>query len=143
MFKRLIMAGAMVLLSWGIVAAERMTVNVDTANIRSGPDTRHDVLWKVELYHPIDVIKKSGGWYEFKDYEGDRGWIYAKLVTTFPSVIVLKDKCNVRTGPSTDNDVAFTVERGVPFRVLEKKESWLHIRHADGDSGWIYAPLVW
>jgi hypothetical protein len=42
-------------------------------------------------------------------------------------VIVKNDKCNVRSGPGTDNDVLFTVDKGVPFRVLEAKGKWLHI----------------
>ncbi|MBW1822500.1 MAG: hypothetical protein JRI92_12225, partial [Deltaproteobacteria bacterium] len=33
--------------------AERLAVSSVTANIRSGPGTNHDILWKVEKYYPI------------------------------------------------------------------------------------------
>ena len=124
-------------------SAQRMTVDVSTANIRSGPGTNYDVLWKVERYHPIEVIRKSGNWYYFRDFEGDKGWVYDDLVKKVSSVIVIKDKCNVRSGPGTNNDIVFTVERGVPFKVMDRKGNWIRIQHADGDKGWIHKMLVW
>ncbi len=127
----------------GAATAQRMTVDVSTANIRSGPGTNYDVLWKVERYHPIEVIRKSGNWYYFRDFEGDKGWVYDDLVKKVSSVIVVKDKCNVRSGPGTDNDIVFTVERGVPFKAMDRKGNWIRIQHADGDKGWIHKMLVW
>jgi SH3-like domain-containing protein len=58
-------------------------------------------------------------------------------------VIVKNDRCNVRSGPGTENDILFTVDKGVPFKVLDKKGDWLHVAHADGDQGWIHRTLVW
>jgi SH3-like domain-containing protein len=124
-------------------AAERLSVKVSVANIRSGPGTNYDVLWKVEKYHPLKIIKKSGEWYQFSDFEGDKGWIYKTLVSSTPSVIVKKDNCNIRSGPGTNFDIVFRAARGVVFKVLKRKGSWIHIRHADGDEGWIYKTLVW
>jgi SH3-like domain-containing protein len=37
----------------------------------------------------------------------------------------------------------FQAEKGVPFKVLQRKGKWLQIRHADGDKGWIHQKLVW
>ncbi len=129
---------------WAAAAwAERVAVEVDLANVRSGPGTQYKLLWKLEKYHPIEVLQTSGEWYYFKDFEGDKGWIFRKLVNGDSSVIVNKNKCNVRSGPGTDHDIVFTVERGVPFTVIERKGEWLQIRHADGDKGWIHQMLVW
>ncbi len=125
------------------LAAERVTVNVPTANIRSGAGTKYKILWKVEKYHPLQVIKKSGGWYYFKDFEGDKGWISGDVVRKFPSVIVIKNKCNVRSGPGTSSGILFTVERGVPFKKLKRKGDWIYVQHSDGDKGWIHKKLVW
>ena len=138
----------MLLLAIGILFttsawAERLSVNVPMANIRSGPGTSHKVLWKVEKFHPLEVVVKKGDWYQFKDFEGDRGWIHKDLVASYKSVIVNKNKCNVRSGPGTNQKVIFTVERGVPFKVLKKKGDWMYIQHSDGDKGWIYKKLVW
>lgn len=123
--------------------AERLAVAVPEANIRSGPGTKYNINWKVGMYHPLKIIKKKGVWYKFRDFENDEGWIHKKLLKKMATVITIKGICNVRTGPSKKKDIAFTVEKGVPFKVLERRGQWIHILHADGDKGWIYASLVW
>ena len=127
----------------GSAMAERLTIIAPVANIRSGPGAQYDLLWKVAKYHPIDVIEKSGPWYLFRDFEDDRGWVHKSLVGNVPAVITKKDVCNVRSGPGTNEKILFTVEKGIPFKVLERKDPWLHIEHADGDKGWIHETLVW
>jgi SH3-like domain-containing protein len=124
-------------------AAERVSVRVPLANIRSGPGTHYGILYKVEKFFPLKVVNKSGEWYKFVDFEGDEGWIHATLVDSAETVVVKRENCNVRSGPGTENEVEFTAEKGVPLKVLERKEKWIHIQHSDGDDGWIYEPLVW
>ena len=123
--------------------AERLAVSAPVANIRSGPGTRHNILWKVEKFFPILVIDKSGEWYQFKDFEDDRGWVHKSLVRKIPAVITKNDKCNIRSGPGTNHNVLFTVEKGIPFKVLKRQGSWINIEHSDGDKGWIHKALVW
>jgi SH3-like domain-containing protein len=131
------------LISAGTATAERLAVITSVANIRSGPGTQYDVLWQVEKYYPILVTEKSDPWYKFKDFENDIGWVHKSLVGDVETVITKKDLCNIRSGPGTDEKILFTVEKGVPFKVLEHKQSWLHIEHGDGDKGWIHESLVW
>ena len=127
----------------GTAMAERLTIIASVANIRSEPDTNSDILWKVEKYYPIFVIKKLDSWYYFKDFEEDAGWVHQSLVGDVPAVITKKDLCNIRSGPSTKEKILFSVEKGIPFKVLEHKDRWLHVEHADGDQGWIFDALVW
>ena len=127
----------------GTAMAERLTIVASVANIRSGPATNSDILWKVEKYYPIFVIKKSGAWYQFRDFEKDTGWVHKSLVGKLKAVITKKDLCNVRSKPSTKEKILFTVEKGIPFKVLKSKGHWLNIEHADGDRGWIHDSLVW
>lgn len=126
-----------------IVQAERLSVRTNIANIRSGPSTGDAVIWQVEKYHPLNVVRSQGDWCLFEDFEGDRGWIHRSLLVTAKTVVVNKNKCNVRSGPDTGKAILFTVDKGVPFKVLEEKGKWLHVIHADGDKGWIHRSLVW
>jgi len=123
--------------------AERLTVGSDIANIRSGPGTKYDIIWNVEKYHPLFILEKSGNWYRFRDFEGDEGWIHNSLLKDIPAAITIKDTCNIRSGPGTNNAILFTVEKGIPFKVLKKQGDWVQIEHADGDQGWIHKSLVW
>jgi SH3-like domain-containing protein len=122
---------------------QRLAVTGAVANIRSGPGTKHDVMWQVGRYHPIKVRQKSGNWYLFVDFEGDEGWIHRSLVGELDTVITDKPKCNVRSGPGTKNKVLFSVGKGIPFKAVERKGNWIRVVHADGDGGWIHKSLVW
>lgn len=127
----------------GLAFGQRLAISANIGNIRSGPGTNYDVMWQVEQYHPISIIEKKGTWYHFRDFEADEGWIHQSLVQEIPTVITAKPKCNVRSGPGTKYGIAFTVEKGIPFKVLKRKGNWLHVIHADGDKGWIHNSLVW
>jgi SH3-like domain-containing protein len=133
----------LIMLLAGAASAERLAVSAPVANIRSGPGTSHTLLWKVEKYFPIRVIEKSGEWYHFEDFEGDKGWVHQSLVSNISTVVTKNDACNIRSGPGTSHTIILTVEKGIPFKVLEREGSWLQIEHADGDKGWIHNSLVW
>jgi SH3-like domain-containing protein len=133
----------LIMLLAGTASAERLAVSAPVANIRSGPGTSHNILWKVEKYFPLRVIKKSGEWYHFEDFEGDKGWVHQSLVGKISAVVTKNDACNIRSGPGTGNKIIFTVEKGIPFKVLKREGSWIHIEHADGDKGWIHKSLIW
>ncbi len=127
----------------GVANAERLAISAPVANIRGGPGTSHDVLWKVEQYFPILVIKKSGEWYRFQDFEDDKGWVHQSLVGKIQTIITRNDACNIRSGPGTSHTILFSVEKGIPFKVLKRENSWIHIVHSDGDKGWIHKSIVW
>ena len=127
----------------GIQAAERMAVTAESANVRAGPSLEHGLLWQMEKFHPVLILEKKGQWYRFKDFEGDQGWVNSTLLDKTPTIIVKAARCNVRTGPGVGHDIAFSVDKGIPFKVLQTKGQWMEIQHADGDKGWILNTLVW
>jgi SH3-like domain-containing protein len=143
--RRLVVSGMVILTIFfhAVGFAEYLTVQVPSANVRSGPAPTADLLWRVEKYHPLDIIEKKGDWYRFRDYEGDEGWIHKSLLGNDSGVIIKKDKTNIRSRPDAKSDVVFTVEKGVPFKVVSRKGQWLEVEHADGDRGWINAAVVW
>ena len=126
-----------------VASAERLAVSVSIANIRSGPGENYDIPWAGLLKYVQWMIFFYGPWYHFRDFEGDEGWIHKSLLNQFPSVITKSDNCNIRSGPETSFEILFEVEKGIPFKVLERKGNWIHIQHADGDKGWIHDSLVW
>lgn len=125
------------------LAAERYAVTAKVANIRSGPGTNHEIMFEAEKYYPFKLLKKTGNWYQIEDFEGDIGWIYKSLLRKMSSVITIKPKCNIRSGPSIKDQIVFVSERGVPFKVITRKGKWVHVRHSEGHEGWIHQSLVW
>jgi curli biogenesis system outer membrane secretion channel CsgG/uncharacterized protein YraI len=53
-----------------------------------------------------------------------------------------KSAVNVRSGPGTDNSVAFTASRDEPLRVRDRSGSWLQVENRTGQAGWIAGWLV-
>ncbi len=133
----------MLVVATPVVAAERLAVKAAIANLRSGPGSKYEVLWQVEKFHPLLIIEKKKNWYKIKDFEGDMAWIHRSLLGKINGVITTKTKCNVRSKPDKKGKILFTVERGVPFKVLKRNGNWVRIEHADGEIGWIYNRLVW
>ena len=78
-------------MSFSNAYAERLAVNSDVANIRSGPGTGYEVLWQVEKYTPMNVLDKdkSGKWSYIKDYEGTIGWISTALLSKMDTMFIL------------------------------------------------------
>ncbi|GAB6095800.1 hypothetical protein JCM14469_20530 [Desulfatiferula olefinivorans] len=132
------------LMMTGAAFAERLSVSVNAANVRTGPGTDYDIAWEnLDRNYPLLVIDRKADWYYIRDYEEDVGWIHSSNVSSYDSVITKKDGCNVRSGPGTSHAIVFVVNNGVPFKVIKRKGSWINIRHADGDTGWIHADLIW
>jgi SH3-like domain-containing protein len=133
----------LLILPGAVLAQERLSVTVGVANMRSGPGKKFDKIWQVEQYHPVMVVEKKGDWYKIKDFENDMAWLHKSLLGKIECVISIKEECNIRSKPNTKSAILFKVEKGVPFKVLERQGNWIKIKHADGDVGWIYKTLVW
>lgn len=129
-------------LSTYLSVAPFVTVQDDNMGIRRGPGGNYSVVMKVAKNYPFKVLERTGEWLLVADFDGDRGWISGKFVSFSPYVITRLEKCNVRQGPSTENKIAFTAERGVLFKVVEQKKGWLKIKHSDGDEGWVSPKIV-
>ena len=123
--------------------AERLAVSVSIARIHSSPNKSSDILRKVKKYYPLLILKKSGDWLKFSDYEGDEGWIHQSLVSEIPTVITKTTDCNIRSAPSIFHRKLATVGKGIPFKVTKEEGDWLKVEHSGGFIGWIHKSLVW
>lgn len=63
---------------------QSVIVTRDVVNVRSGPGTEHDIVYKAQKDQILDKISQQGDWFEvvINDQESDviSGWIYASLV---------------------------------------------------------------
>jgi len=121
----------------------RYSVNTPFVNIRNGPGSQFEVLWKAEKNYPLELIQDKGKWALFKDFEGYKGWVYKPLLSKTKSAIIKVGKCNVRKGPSKKYKILFIAKKGTPFLVVDEKNGWYKLKHADGDTGWAKKNLLW
>jgi SH3-like domain-containing protein len=134
---------SLVLLQGTSQAAEIVRVKVKQANLRSGPGKQFEKMWNAPMNYPYQVTDRKGKWLKVQDFSGYEDWIYGPLTDDKSAVVVKVKQANVRKGSSTNDEIVFTADMGVPFLVLDKKGDWLKVRHEDGDEGWIYQTLVW
>lgn len=131
-------------LSFTASSAEYVNVIKDGVNVRTGPGTSNPVYMELFAGYPLKVIEEKDNWLKVTDFEEDSGWIYAPLTQECDTVIVdVSSKANMRSGPTTEDGVIATVERGVVLELVTRKSKWVEVKHRSGTQGWIYAPLLW
>ena len=124
------------------MAADFVSVKNDGVNLRSGPATNDEILFQLPAGYPLQVLSKQGKWLKVRDFENDKGWIYASLVSRTRYVIVKVKDGNVRSGPGTKYDKVGKVVRDVILRSTDRKGDWVKISHPKL-TGWIHKSLVW
>ncbi len=121
-------------------------IKVSEANLRQGPGTNYPKSWEVFKYMPLEKVGAKGGWYHMKDLDGDKHWVYSKLVTNSMQCGVVKvETANVRTGPGTNYDSSplSPVEKYYSFKVTKIQGDWVKVEDEVFNEGWVYKPLLW
>ncbi len=59
---------------------DTVQVQGSTVNIRQAATTNSRVISTVKRGDKLEVIKKSGSWYQIKTESGRTGWVHASLV---------------------------------------------------------------
>ena len=99
----------------------------------------------------------EGGWWQICCFNSETGWITEEgitlggtladvpaLLAPNPQALVLADRLNIRTGPSTDYPIATLVEAGEIFDVIGRLRdgSWWQICCINGNPAWLIAEAV-
>ena len=125
-------------------AADYVSVIKDGVNVRTGPNLDSPVFMELPKGYPLKVVARDGNWLKVVDFEKDKGWIYSNLVEKGNTVIINgKSTINMRSGPSTKDQIVATVERGVILNRISGKANWVEVSHPNGTKGWIYKTLLW
>lgn len=127
-------------------SAEALCIKTKKANLRKGPGVKHEKLWEVLKYMPLQKIARKGAWYQVKDLDGDTYWAHQKLFTKkFRCAVIKQNKTNLRTGPGTKHKAVqwSPVNKYFSLKVMRVKNEWVEVMDAAGDRAWVHRPLVW
>jgi len=125
-------------------AAEMVSIRGATVNMRAGPGTHAKILWELGRHYPLRVLERRGGWLKIRDFEGDEGWVFARLTSRTPAMIVKRPSANIRGGPGTGYRILGRAEYGEVFRTLERRGRWVRVARPPGNrDGWIARSLLW
>ena len=126
--------------------AMALCIKKEKANLRTGPGTKYEKLWKVFQYMPFKLLSTKGNWKQLQDLDGDNYWVHAPLTTQkYKCAVIKNNQTNLREGPGTQYPkVSWApVDKYFSMKVLKIADNWVHIEDASGDKAWIYRPLVW
>lgn len=123
--------------------AKMVSIAQKQVNMRKGPSTKYQIIWELGKGYPLMVIGKKGKWLKVKDFENDKGWIYAPLTSRAPHLIVKKSKINIRKGPGKKYKIVGKASYGTVFRTLKRGKGWVKVKHENGLTGWVYRKLLW
>ena len=128
--------------------AKMMSISGEKVQLRSGPGTKYSSKWQYGDGFPLKVITRKGNWVKVKDFENDTGWVFNKLLTRKPHMIVKankgkKKRVNIRSGPGTKYKPVGRAYYGVVFETLTQEKGWAKVRHESGLTGWIKRSLLW
>ena len=126
-----------------LASAKMMSVADPKVNLRSGPSVKKQILWEFGKGFPLQVVATKGNWYKVTDFENDSGWVYRKLLSKVPHMIVKKKRINIRSGPSSKYKLIGKANYGVVFKTLAQKKGWVEVKHENGLVGWVRRDLVW
>ncbi len=122
---------------------QKATVNVSSANVRSGPGTINSVITVVNQGTVFNVTGASGNWSKVKLANGTSGYVATSLIKLIEdNATVTSAQVNVRSGPSTQYSVIATVVEGQIFKVLGKVNNWFKVRLSSGTVGYVAGWLV-
>ena len=141
---KLVFGVLMVLSIATFASAEILSVKNNSVEISdsSNPYIAQVVL-VVPQHYPLKVVQEDGEYYKVSDFMGREGWVDKSAIGAGRTVVVKVGRGNIRTGPGTEHDLMFRANRGVVFKVLERKDDWVKVEHESKRVGWIARSLVW
>ncbi len=127
-------------------SARALCIKTKKANLRKGPGIKHEKLWEVLKYMPLQKVGQKGVWYKVKDVDGDLYWAHSHLFTKkYKCAVIRQNKTNLRQGPGTRHKTVpwSPVDKYFSLKVLRVHKEWVEVMDAAGDRAWVYKPLVW
>jgi SH3-like domain-containing protein len=116
-----------------------------TANIRNGPNTKFQSIYKINVNHyPMIKIKTIDNWSLIEDYNGKTGWISGILLTTSKCKNIITQDINMFYMPNENSLVLRKIDKGKLVNILfiDKKLGWARISIGK-KTGWIKMQNLW
>lgn len=131
-------------------------VNTSVLNIRTGPSTFYNVIYKAKKSEKVSILEKNNGWYKVKLSNGKLGWAssdYIKISQTNSNSnetvknnpvslsgqkgkVNVSSKLNLRKEASTSSSIITKLSNGQVVDLLEKNNGWYKVKLSNEQVGW-------
>ena len=124
-------------------ALEFRAVSDNAAVLYDAPSAKSRKLYVVSRGYPLEVIVVVEGWSKVRDAAGELTWIESKHLADRRTVMVKVPLGQVRERADDGAALVFEAQRNVILDLVEVSGGWLHVRHRDGQAGYIKVNQVW
>jgi SH3-like domain-containing protein len=134
------------MIAWGALAqgAEFRAVADVAAVLYDAPSAKAKKLYILNLGYPVEVVVVVEGWTKIRDAAGELAWMESKALAAKRTVMIKVPVAQVRQNADDQAPVVFQAQRDVILDLVDaERPGWLHVRHADGASGYIKPAQVW
>jgi SH3-like domain-containing protein len=132
------------LLGWTCAtAAEFRSVAENVAILYDAPSAKSKKLFVVSQGYPFEVVVVVEGWTKVRDANGDLTWIETRQLADKRTVLVKSPLAQVRQAADDGAPVVFEAQQNVLLDLIEVNGTWLHVRHRDGQTGFVKVAQVW
>jgi SH3-like domain-containing protein len=125
-------------------ALEFRSVKDSGSILYDAPALSAQKLFVVSRYYPVEVLSTQGSWSRVRDATGAIAWMQTAQLSAHRMLLVVSDLANVRVSGSASAALAFSVPRNGVLQLLEAPaDSWVHVRHQDGSTGYANIKDLW
>lgn len=141
---RLAMLSALLALSGASHAGEFRSIGGTAAVLYDAPSSKANKRYVLTQGYPVEVVVVVEGWTKVRDAKGELTWIETKHLADQRFLLVTVPMAQIRESAGDGAPVAFEAEENVLLELLEVvRGGWLHVRHRDGQEGFVKVTQVW
>ena len=125
-------------------SAEYRSVGERPAILYDAPSVKADRLFVASRGYPFEMLVKLDAWTKVRDANGEVAWVENKALGERSMALVTVPLADVRAAASPQSALVFEAYKGVLLEIVEPAaDGWVHVRHRDGQQGFIRATHVW
>jgi SH3-like domain-containing protein len=125
-------------------ALEFRAVAETAAILYDAPSVKGRKLYIVGRGYPVEVLVTVEGWAKVRDANGEMTWIESRFLTERRTVMVKVALAQVFESADERSSIVFQAQQNVILDLVEVVSSgWLHVRHRDGQAGFVKGAQVW
>jgi SH3-like domain-containing protein len=115
----------------------------DDVNLRVGPGENYPIEWVFKRKDmPVEILEAFQNWRRVQDWQGDKGWVLDRMLTSKRGVIVAGSVRGLHRLPDAASPLIARAKPGVIGKLVELRGPWCRIE-AGGYRGWVRRDEVW
>ena len=115
----------------------------DKVNLRVGPGENYPIAWVFKRRDmPVEILEQFQNWRQVQDFQGDKGWVLDRMLTSKRAVIVAGSVRGLHRLPNAAAPLVARAKPGVIGKLVELQGPWCRIE-AGGYLGWVRRDEVW